>query len=992
MKIYMLFALSLNYWKSHKRRLLTLAAVSIIGAAALCMVGLFLRSNKQIALEKERTILGDYDAIIYEINEQSLRYVSENSGVGAYGYYRELGYTGPDKNAGYKVVSFPDERSVSMYHMPCTKGHYPENADEIVMDLELVKKLGLFPVTGQTVSLTMYDTGGEEVFRKDYVLSGIIEAGSPITYRGYYRYPSIAGGYDVPAVIVSDEEAGRFGGKKITVYIQTDNDPVGVINEIRHNDPAEFNRVYYSNGRADTYFYILGIGNHFGDGFAINMENIRDALQTGRVWKDFYSAVAVPLFSALIFVIVILSVVSLIGNVLRDRADFIAVLRSLGMTKYRCATYMFIELLALFAVFVTVGIGAGTGLHLIIVEVIRNAYLPGFPSGLDVNEYIRAVTVSPYANAFAVMILSCVIAVLIPLLRMMRLTPIETFDPNRVRPGKRSSRRHISSKERLRKKLSWESIVADNIRFHDYSVVVIVCIIMAASFLGYNYFRALSDMDNNNYEFMLRTKGLDHWDYSMSRSEETENYTFVTENHHDYGIPYDEYVSFSEEDFISDTFARMVNRSTRLAYDGTVVLPEYLNLRDIYKTGDEIDEALCEAQEAMIQALGYDAGENIYALPTVGVMENDLELLQKYVTDGRIDAQKLSSGEEVLIVIPKEMEKDLAGIFHAGDELPLSDIVLSEAEDGYDFNYFLPDEYAEPVFKKSVPDQQSGQDIEIESFAFGRRKDIKTRVGAVIVLSDPELKSRYAVEYKSFMDGSAYRLSASDGGSLYTLTALCLPRAFISWGLPDNKFTEAYFKIGSDADISAANVKWYETFGDCKGIKYNSSYEIREKMNNDIRNVMLVCVLMIFTLITVGIMTAGIKFYSKVRSQATTIARLRALGMPAFGIEKIIIRQNMVYPVIGALFAILPVAACQMLFDYISKQIESGAWDVMFISGDVPWWITVPYYKDLFGYHPVLVLGILVLIVWLLILLATLPQIGYIKKQNIAQSVDSERY
>ena len=132
MKIYMLFALSLKYWKHHKRRLITLAAVSIIGAAALCMVGLFLRSNKQIVLEKERTILGDYDAIIYEINEQSLRYVSENSGVGAYGYYRELGYTGPDKNAGYKVVSFPDERSVSMYHMPCTKGHYPENADEIV--------------------------------------------------------------------------------------------------------------------------------------------------------------------------------------------------------------------------------------------------------------------------------------------------------------------------------------------------------------------------------------------------------------------------------------------------------------------------------------------------------------------------------------------------------------------------------------------------------------------------------------------------------------------------------------------------------------------------------------------------------------------------------------------------------------------------------------------------------------------------------------------
>ena len=63
----MLYKLSVKYWSNHKRKMYTLAAIIVIGAAALCLVLLFIRSNKQNLLNKELDLLGDYDAMFFRI-------------------------------------------------------------------------------------------------------------------------------------------------------------------------------------------------------------------------------------------------------------------------------------------------------------------------------------------------------------------------------------------------------------------------------------------------------------------------------------------------------------------------------------------------------------------------------------------------------------------------------------------------------------------------------------------------------------------------------------------------------------------------------------------------------------------------------------------------------------------------------------------------------------------------------------------------------------
>ncbi len=162
-------------------------------------------------------------------------------------------------------------------------------------------------------------------------------------------------------------------------------------------------------------------------------------------------------------------------------------------------------------------------------------------------------------------------------------------------------------------------------------------------------------------------------------------------------------------------------------------------------------------------------------------------------------------------------------------------------------------------------------------------------------------------------------------------------------------------------------------------------------MQTDTRNTMLICYLMLFMLVFMGIVAIGIKFYSKIKLQSQTIAKLRALGMPLSWLERMIISQNIIYPFIAAVVSVIPVSLCQMLFLYVKNKIDSGAWDG--ITGDeIPWWHFVPFRYNLFGYHPVLVLVLLMGAFLILILFVTIPQIFYIRKQSIAETIDADSF
>lgn len=994
-KIAMFLSLSFAYWKKHIKRISTLAAVCILGAAALCFSCLYIRSEKTLVMEENLTLQGDYDVVVYGMEEKDLSFISENEDVSSYGFYRELGYAGAGGDSQYKVASFPNGNSAKMYHMTCIQGGYPENDNEIAIDADTAKKMGIEPMPGQKLTLTLHNMENQKLEKREYTISGIFQASSPSSFGGFYRYPEVASealeGYSVPVIFVFDGEKDLFQNSLITVFLQTDSDIRTLATEL---EQASFPKMGCTvpMGRTASYSYILGLADHMITEYGeMSISSLLQAIRDGNVWKDFYSSVLIPLFAALILVIVAISVYSIVWDIMMGRSREIAILRSIGMTKQGTVCYLFAELAVFISVFLGLGMMAGGALHYLLVMGMNAYRNTKIPLGFHASSYVASVTPNPWLYAAAVIAISSVAAIVRPLFRMSKNTPIALFGIQYKKKEKQPGR-HFTEFSGC----TWKRVISRHVRFHDTSVLVIMGIIMCAAFFGYNYFRAFTDKENVEYANELSEEGLDGWDFAAEKSTMFDPYTFLIENHHDSGVDEETYNLFAKKDFIKTAFARIVNKSTRLAYPENDV-PDAVNEMmdpfsllqfDIYETSEnDYERTEYEAEKAMLEQIGYKEEEDIYALPTIGILPEEFSALSPYVTDGKIDLDKIKTGEEAVLVVPTDMQNVAEEAFHAGDELPLSDIELSEKEDSYSFFESLFD-YADPVYLKYVEDPSSGAIVRYITYAFGKRKDIHTKIGAVVVLDDEKLYERYLLPCQELAGYGSEDVA-------YAPCLLGTPDTFSGWGLPDHLFTETKFSIADQNRLSDANASFYETIG-TGNLTFASSFEIKEKMKENAGNTMTIYYVMIIMLIFLGMLAVGIKFYSRIKLNSQTIARLRAIGMSLSQIEALILRQNVLYPLIGGAVSFLPTLLCEVFFRYIKKQVDLGAWGGVTIitdaSAEMPWYHNVPFRYSLFGYHPIIVILTIVIVFEILMLIATIPQIRYMRKQKIAEVIDKDSF
>lgn len=558
--------LSVKYWREHWKRLLTLITMIVMGAAVLCLTALFIRSDKMRLLNRERDMHGDYDAIFYEVTQQDVEKIADNKDVDGCGYYRELGYAGVDgsESADYKVISFPDTASIEMYHMSCVKGTYPVKENEIAVDAGKAKELGVAPMPGSTVKLQLFDYKKKKLMEKKFTICGIFQISAEGVWGGYYRYPDREEleDYVMPTICVSDKMADSFHSSYATALIQANQDMDKLVTWLGKSGLKHLKGYDVVLGRSFAFSYILGItaqiSNKYGE---MTVENILKALKNGDVWKDFYSSVVIPLFGGLMFVVVTISVVSMIRSLLEDRSKEAAVLRSIGMTRTKVCIYLFMELFILILCFTGVGMVLGGLVHILLVRMVCPVYGIDLPLGFHPGVYVASVTVSPWIYALMVMMVSSMISIVFPLIRMGKMTPIALMDQRySVKKRKKKQRRVNLSR------YSWRRLVGARISFHDPAVLIILCVLMGTCFLGYNYFHALADKNNVEEKATLEEAGLDEWYYTAEKTKQASLYDFAVENHHDYGIEPEVYEQFRRKKEIKNSFARIVNKSTRLAY------------------------------------------------------------------------------------------------------------------------------------------------------------------------------------------------------------------------------------------------------------------------------------------------------------------------------------------------------------------------------------------------------------------------------------------
>ena len=767
---------SIKYWRKHFSRFCVFQIAILMGVAALFSAAALMRSYKEEVLTHELNILGDYDLMVYEIDNNIYQAIIKMEEVEHIGAYWELGYAAPkDKSRKVKICCFEGLESADIYHMNCLKGRYPVRDDEIAVDIATAKMLGIIPQLDTKVKLSLFDMEGSVVGNKEYVIVGLFEATNQMVYGGWLRYPlkRPAGEYAMPAIFLSEKNRELFGECKRTSFLQLNTDDIdNVINELCVSFNIPYEQIETPLGRKFAYSYILGIVRSIFDKYGdMTFQNIKAAMKDQNIIKDFYSAILIPIFGVLVTFVTFVSVYGITHEIVNDRKKQIAAMRSMGLHAKTAGIYLVADFFACSGTGIVMGLVVGNGIHFLMIRSINKYFDLRLVSAYQTSEYVQNATENPFIYAILFSVLALLLGVIKPVYDVVSKTPAELLLNN-----KRGKYHNHKDRKMI---LHWKKLFKERIAFWDAGVFLMVIVVMGTMVFGYSYFLALSDKDAADLNYQKEENGLVLFDYMASKAERDTMYTFQIENGHCYGIPLQTYQLLREKEYVEYGEAQITNKSTRISFfDASEQEKEFLSDYSLRRFGNpksSFEEELKNAEDAMISTIGYAMEEEIYSVPSVAMDRESIYKLEAFLVEGVIDYEALRKGDEVILFIPQHKLEQIPDCLRPGKRLPLSDIMLSEKEEGFEFSRmdFLKEQ--KPVYQKEVKNE-TGDILTVTSYAFGSRFDIQTNIGAIVTGED-ELLLRFLPSLDEYM--------GEGKSNQYGVYVLCMDETFAHWGLRD---------------------------------------------------------------------------------------------------------------------------------------------------------------------------------------------------------------
>lgn len=912
------FKISKGYWKKHKSRLLVLCIIYLVGTAALVTACLLIRSTKMEEIEKELYLLGDYDLIAYDVLEETSHDICSLEQVEAYGITYDMGTVAVENGIKVRAGAFADEQSETIYHLTPLRGEYPKKAGEIAIDLAYAKTCGIAPYPGESIFLDRDGKVGE------YTVTGVYEITDNESYGGFLRYPNEAGeGYTLPQVYFSAEEAENTGHNRETVYCQIKSENENTLNKTaekvkqignKHNDglynELEFQqRLALPNGRSYAYSYLLGTLG----GSKNNMEGVQEAIQEGNIQADVNSRMLIPVVAALIGIVVVVSLYQVLENVLEDRMQNLGILRSIGMNRMQCFFMISLEISIAACIMVPLGLAGGNVLYQGLRLVMEQWGSGSIPNGLKADYYVRLVTLNPWLLACGVMGVSAVIVLGAFFLRIRKMTILEFLTNGKRAFSKRKGRgKRYITKSSLR-------ILFTRVSFTTPSVFILVVIGMSVSFFGMLYAREVGRLDSAATTSLIAESNLGTYDYLATRTDTVNIHHPLIENRHDYGVPAKEMENFLKTNGIDQAEAAIVNHSGRIIWspeagEMPALLEKALIEPKSYVAdgredteGLSFEEAEAEAERAIFEATGYKDVQACQT-PFVGVRDTTLEQLKNYLYAGEIDVDAIRRGEEVIIAVGEDDAAAIGEAVKAGDSICLSDVVLDAKTDCADFSSEELGEYGELVYSGTIT--EDGAEIPIYGYCYGKRKDITVKVGAIVALPEDDFSRFY------FQDENS------------PVNIFISTQTFEAWDLPDVNYTNIAVSLTEDAKVRSIDKGWYQMLAAGQGMDGLALGELLEKEAKEKGQMLSIFYQLDTMLVLLTLFGISLSLYSRVRKQEGTIAVLRSLGMNMWNFARVVLWQNGIILVLGAVLSFGPVLLFQMAADraknIMDRSLESG--------------------------------------------------------------------
>ncbi len=645
------------------------------------------------------------------------------------------------------AVGWLDEGGKELYYQSIAEGKMPQKKNEIAIEKSALTRLGGAYKIGDKIIFDLYVQNGaeksEKPIKKEYTLVGILN-----DKRSNIGNQHGGQAFELPAAFVADGSKVELGGKEsLHCLILTDSE----------------------EGAVGTYITALRSSKDFVNGGNTGIYTT-GGYELSYTIADMFGVDA-PFLLLLVFVAV-LALVSNIGIInafstnLKERKKQIGLLRSVGATRRQIIKIYGRESFIICLLCVPLSL-------LISVFAVRMSV-----NLMGTNFVFKpSWWVLPLSAFFSICVV--LLSSLIPLASASRISPMQAI--RNIQINRKMKKKKIKTQKEF---IPSRLLASRNIKLYKNKQVLTSIILAVAIFGSVFGYSIIGGVKKNNRMI----------DYDYGIEAEYYDFSYRQLAHYEKQVN-----GFSDNDVQDVLYNSNVERVvTGKATNGYILVDEltdYLRLcgytNDVYqqnysKKGEITPENYHKFTEDNLENKAVkekaEIKGEVFPLSFYGVAEEYIESLKDAVTVGRIDIDKINSGEEVILLVPEYIElsawdydgatgpdMDFEWSLKPTETIADNQVVLDSAKIGDEFKVdkgitlgWIGTEEGEPVEY-----EYEGGEGKIKTGEFKHTKiETDTKIGAIIYL--PADISNLFYDYSFFSSSKPCIVTSVDGIDTFT--------------------------------------------------------------------------------------------------------------------------------------------------------------------------------------------------------------------------------
>lgn len=634
-----------------RRKQYTILIIGIILAIVFSSGTLFFISCNQASNEEfQRRSIGDYYGYYFNPPE----FVDMEGGVKDgyvenYGYAHILGYAYTDEEKIDKgtPIAWLDQNAKDLYYVALKEGKYPENKGEIALEADAALRLGINVKIGDEISLSVLNANGTEfsntATEKTYTIVGILtDKRKNLEYYDSFNVPTMA------AAFVSDKEEVDVGGKEIlALYFNPTQDSLNTAVKVQDGD------YYYITTEFEGNF----LHKIYEKAYEQNgTDSVPDITVVSKYYYDTNSAVAISSILTITLAVVLMlasciGIINAFSTNLQERRKQIGMLRAVGATRRQIINIFGRE------TFIIALICAPIGVAISYFGVKLFATIMG-------EDYIFIPDMKVLFGSAAISIVCVMLAAMIPLFKASRISPMQAI--RNVELTRKMKRKKIKTQ----KEFNVPKLLAKrSIKFYKAKQVGVSIILALTIFMSCFGLSVLKTEMNDSMWSVFNAS-----DYTIRRNLYSSAVHGVNYPNMDKKIP----LNMVQDILDYPKFTNVRGYKECVSYLTVDEYSDYMTLIDFIE-GDRYWSNTEDLTQSDLEGLNFDelcdvwfSGKSEYHLELkeksksqqelfqINMYGNDEQIIEKYknqfeIIDGKIDIDKLNSGEEIILVAKEEI-------------------------------------------------------------------------------------------------------------------------------------------------------------------------------------------------------------------------------------------------------------------------------------------------------------------------------------------------